>query len=161
MILRKGSRLPVILKINNIKIRESQKVILLGFAIDNCLAFKDHIATLCRKASYKLHVLRRIRKYLTPDKAKVLYNAFINSLFSFASIICMFCRKTDYLKMEKIQYKAPKIVFNSNESFEDLLLHSNEVSIHQKQLRQLTTEIYKSLTDLSPEFINPFFTVKE
>ena len=26
---------------------------------------------------------------------------------------------------------------------------------------QLTTEIYKSLTDLSPEFIKPFFTVKE
>ena len=41
------------------------------------------------------------------------------------------------------------------------MLHSNEVSIHQKQLRQLTTEIYKSLTDLSPEFIKLFFTVKE
>ena len=161
MILGKGSRLPVILNINNIKIRESQKVMLLGLGIDNCLTFKDHIDTLCRNASYKLHALRRIRKYLTPDKAKVLYNAFINSQFSYASIIWMFCRKTDYLKMEKIQYKALKIVFNSNESFEDLLLHSNEVSIHQKQLRQLTTEIYKSLTDLSPEFIKPFFTVKE
>ena len=63
--------------------------------------------------------------------------------------------------MEKIQYKALKIVFNSTESFEDLILHSNEVSVYQKQLRQLTTEIYKSLTDLSPEFIKPFFTVKE
>ena len=41
------------------------------------------------------------------------------------------------------------------------LSHSNEVSIHQKQLGQLTTEIYKTLTDLSPEFIKPFFTVKE
>ena len=40
-------------------------------------------------------------------------------------------------------------------------MHSNEISIHQKQLRQLTTEIYKRLTDLSPEFIKPFFTVKE
>ena len=134
---------------------------LLGLSKDNCLTFKYHIDTLCRNASYKLHALRRIRKYLTPDKAKVLYNAFINSQFSYASIIWMFCRKTDYLKMEKIQYKALKIVFNSNESFEDLLLHSNEVSIHQKQLRQLTTEIYKSLTDLSPEFIKPFSTVKE
>ena len=63
--------------------------------------------------------------------------------------------------MEEIQYKALKIVFNSNESFEDLILHSKEVSIHQKQLRQLTTEVCKSLTDLSPEFIKPFFTVKE
>ena len=98
MILGKGSRLPVILNINNIKIRESQKVILLGLTIDNCLTFKDHIDTLCRNASYKLHDLRRIRKYLTPDKAKVLYNAFMNSQFSYASIIWMFCRKMDYLK---------------------------------------------------------------
>ena len=60
-----------------------------------------------------------------------------------------------------IQYKALKNVFNSNESFEDLLLHSTEVSIHQKQLRQLATEIYKSLTDLNPECLKPFFTVKE
>ena len=73
----------------------------------------------------------------------------------------MFCRKMGYLKMEKIECKALKIVFNSNESFEDLILHSNEVPIHQKQLRQLTTEIYKSLIDLSPEFIKPLITVKE
>ena len=63
--------------------------------------------------------------------------------------------------MEQIQYKALKIVFNSNESFEDLILHSNDVSIHQKQLHRLTTEIYKSCTNLSPEFIKTFFTVKE
>ena len=42
---------------------------------------------------------------------------------------------------------------------EVLFLHSNEVSI--QQLRQLSTEIYKNLTDLSPEFIKPFFTVRE
>ena len=96
MILGKGSRLPFILNINNIKIRESQKVILLGLAIDICLTFKDHVETLCRNASYKPHALRRIRKYLTPNKARVLYNAFINSQFNYTSTILMFCRKTDY-----------------------------------------------------------------
>ena len=35
------------------------------------------------------------------------------------------------------------------------------MSIHQKQLRQLTAEIYKSLTGLGPGFIKPFFTIKE
>ena len=70
-------------------------------------------------------------------------------------------QKMNSLKMEKIQYQALKIVFNSNESFEDLIFHMNEVPIHQKQLCQVTTEIYKSLTDLSPEIIKPFFTVKK
>ena len=63
--------------------------------------------------------------------------------------------------MDKIQYKALKTVFNSNESLEDLFLRSDEVSIYQKQLRQFTTEIRQSLTDLSPELIKPFFTVKK
>ena len=35
------------------------------------------------------------------------------------------------------------------------------MSIHQKQLRQLTAEIYKRLTGLGPGFIKPFFTIKE
>ena len=90
MILGKDSRLPFILNINNIKIRESQKAILLGLTIDNCLTFKDDINKLCRNANYKLHTLRRIRKYLTSDKAKLLYNGFINSQFSYASIIWIF-----------------------------------------------------------------------
>ena len=95
MILDKGLRLPAVLNINNTEIRESQKVVLLGLTIDNCLTFKDHIDTLCRNGSYKLLALRTIRKYLTPDKAKVLYNGFINNQFRYASIIWMFCRKTD------------------------------------------------------------------
>ena len=47
MILGKASRLPVILNTNIIKIRDSQKVVLLGAIIDNCLTFIDQIHALC------------------------------------------------------------------------------------------------------------------
>ena len=47
----------------------------------------------------QLHALRRIRKYLTLDKAKLLGNAFINSQFNYAQLIWMFCHKATYLKM--------------------------------------------------------------
>ena len=68
----------------------------------------------------------------------------------------MFCRKKDYLKIEKIQYKALKIIYNSNDSYEELLTRNNEVSIHQKHLRALATEIYKSLADINPDFMKPY-----
>ena len=109
MTLGKGSRLPVILNINNVKIRESQKKKLLGLTIDHCLTSKGHIDTLFHNTSYKLHAFRRIRKYPTPDKVKLLYNVFIRSQFRNASIIWTFCRKTDYLKKEKIQYEFLKL----------------------------------------------------
>ena len=110
MIIGKSTRQSIILNINNVKIRESSSVVLLGVTIDNRLTFKDHINILLRRASFKLHALRRIRKYLTAVKAKLLYNAFINDQFNYASIIWMFCQKQDHLKIEKIQYKALKIV---------------------------------------------------
>ena len=97
--------------------------------------------------------MRRIRAYLTTVKTKLLYNAFINSQFNYASIIWMFCHKQDYLKIAKIQYKTSKIVYNSNESYEELLILNNEVSIHQKQLRILATEVFKRLADLNPDFM--------
>ena len=162
MILGKSTRQSIILNINNLKIRESSSVILLGLTIDNRLTFKDHINILLRRASFKIHALRRIRKYLTAVKAKLLlYNAFINSQFNYASIIWMFCHKQDYLEIEKIQYKALKIVYNSNESYEELLLRNNEVSIHQKQLRILATEVFKSSANINPDFMKSYFTIKE
>ena len=78
MILCEASRLPAILITNSIKKKKSQKVILLGLKIDKSLIFKDHVDTACLNASYKLHALGRTRKYLTPHKAKPLYDAFIN-----------------------------------------------------------------------------------
>ena len=128
MILGKSTRQTIILNINNIKIRESQNVELLGLTIDNRLTFKDHINMLCRRANYKLHALRRIRKYLTLEKSKLLYNNFINNQFNYASIIWMFCHKQDYFEVEKIHYKALKIVYNSNECYEELLICNIEVS---------------------------------
>ena len=61
-------------------IPSSSEVKLLGITIDYDLKFKKHINELCRKASYKLHALQRIRRYLSVDKAKLLVNAFIDSL---------------------------------------------------------------------------------
>ena len=81
MILGKSTRQSIILNINN---RDSSSVVLLGLTIENRLIFKDHINILCCRASFKLHALRRIRKYLTTGKAKLFYNAIINSQFNYA-----------------------------------------------------------------------------
>ena len=134
MILGKTPRQPIILNINQIKVDKSQKVVLLGLTIDNRLTFKDHVDLLCSTANYKLYALRRIRKYLALEKTNCLYNAFINSQFNYASVIWMFFCKKDSLKIEKIQRKALKVIYNSSESYKELPTRSNEVSIHQKYL---------------------------
>ena len=96
MILEKKKRLKYSLKIGSITIKESDEVELLRITIDKALNFKKHIENLCRTAQYKLHALRRIRKYLTLDKAKLLCNTIVYSQFNYAPLIWMFCHKATY-----------------------------------------------------------------
>ena len=138
------------LKIGSITIKESDEVELLGITIDKALNFKKHTKNLCRTAQYKLHALRQIRKYLTLDKAKLLGNTFIDSQFNYAPLIWMFCHKSTYLKMQKIYHKSLIVIYQSDISCDDLLQLSNSVSLHQRHLQFLLTEIYKSTGTLNP-----------
>ena len=72
IILGKTPRQPIKLSINQIKVKESQKVVLLDLTIDNRLIFKDHVNMFCSTDNYKLHALKKIRKHLTLKKAKLI-----------------------------------------------------------------------------------------
>ena len=67
---------------------------MLGVTNDKKLTFKQHTKNLCRKAYYKLHASRRIRKFLTKEKAKILGKEFIDSQFNYVPLLWMFCWKT-------------------------------------------------------------------
>ena len=62
--------------------KQSGGVEMLRLIVDNKLSFEKHIAKLCQTASYELHAFRRIRKYLTLEKARGLGNVFVDSQFS-------------------------------------------------------------------------------
>ena len=143
--------------INNVQIKNSNKVTLLGIIIDKNLTFKTHISELCRRASYKLHSLRRIRKYLTVEKAKLLANAFINSQFNYAPLIWMFANKCSIDKILKIHKRTLQIVYDVYDESMKILNRSDDISIHQKHIRYLAIEVYKSLTKLNPGFMWNFF----
>ena len=85
---------PFRLNVNGKIIPFSIEVKLLGITIDNELKFEKHIEDLCKKASYKLHALRRIRGYLTVEKARILVNAFIDSQFNYVFCVFIFAEKT-------------------------------------------------------------------
>ena len=89
------------LVINSIEIEKSKKEILLGITIDNLLTFNEGIDNLCRPANYKLNALRRIRKYLSSEKAKLLCNVFITSQFNYVPLVLDILQKKTIFKDSK------------------------------------------------------------
>ena len=140
-----------ILKINAIEIRNTSEVELLGLTIDHKLKFDAHIDKLCKTTRRKLHVLRRIRKFTFICKYQ----------FGYAPLIWMFTSKNSMLKINKIHWRTLRVVYDDyNTTYEELHARHNDISIHQKHLKHLATEVYKFLANLNPEFMWPFFKNK-
>ena len=143
-----------VLNIGKNKIESSTEVVLLGVKIDKKVEFKSHIEEMCRKQGYKLNASRRIRKYPTVEKAKLLANAFINSQFTYAPLIWMFAGKSSIAKICKIHFLTFQVDYNNYDKlFHDLLHFSNDTSIHQRHLRFLAIEVYKPVMNVNPELM--------
>ena len=82
MMLSKKSYQLQKLSVNTFTINESDEVELPGLTIDKELNYSKHIDKLqITNAQYKLQALRRIRKNLSLEEAKMLGNAFFFSYF--------------------------------------------------------------------------------
>ena len=70
----------------------------------------------------------------------------------------MFAGKLSIAKICKVHFRTLQIVYNNyDKSYHDLLNFSNYFSIHQRHLRFLAIEVYKSLMNINPEFMWEFF----
>ena len=132
---------------------------LLGIHIDNKLTFNEHVTNLCKKGNQKLHALARISKLLSQDKLKLIMKTFIESQFNYCPLIWMFHSRTLNTKINKLHERALRIVYKDDDlTFQQLLEKDNSVTIHEKNLQKLATEMYKVKHNLSPIPVREIFT---
>ena len=62
---------------------------LLGVSIDSELNFENHISNICSKVSKNLNASGRIAGYITLEKRRMLFKAFIESQFNYFPLIWM------------------------------------------------------------------------
>ena len=88
----------------------------------------------------------------------MLANAFINSQFNYAPLGRMFAGKTSINKICKIHHRTLQVIHNDyQKSYDELLDINKDVTIHQKHLRILALEVFKSITHANPEFMWSYF----
>ena len=141
-------------QIGNTNIKCEDNVTLLGVNIDFMLKFDDHVSDICKKASKQLAVLKRLGRFLTKQGKLVIYNSFIASNFSYCPLAWHFCSSSSTNKLEKIQERALRFVFDDHSSSpHELLLQSNTQSLHVRRLKQMACEVYKIVHQMCPEYI--------
>ena len=145
------------LELNGLKLKNCEKVRLLGVTIDNKLTFSSHISEICATANNKLRALIRIRNFIDEKQCLYLINAYVTSYFQYCNAIWMFCNKKDNNKIETIHKRSLRCIYNDqNKSYEELLKINDTPTIHVKNLQSLMVIIYQTLNNQNPNFMKIF-----
>ena len=132
--------------------------VLLEITIGSNLSFEEHISSLCKKASQKLNVLARISGYMDIQKRRTLMKSFITSQFGYCPLIWMFHSRCLNNKINSIHERALRITYGDKTStFQQLLEKGNSVSLHDRNLQALATEMFKISDNLSPDIVKEIF----
>ena len=136
------------IRVGQNKIWEDKEVRLLGVCIDNKLKFDQHVSDICLKANRKLSALIRMSKFLSLQKRRIVFKAFIESQFQYCPLVWMFHSRTSNNKINKLHERALRVVYNDYESsFEDLLGKDGSFKIHHQNIQRLAIEIYKVINN--------------
>ena len=136
-----------------------KRVKLLGVHIDGRLNFDNHVNQICKRASKKMHALSRVCKCMDQNKWRMLMMAFIIFQFSYCPLVWMFYSRNTKNRVNKIYERTLRLVYDDSPylSSDKLLIKDKSVSIHQRILQLLATEIFKMKNGVSTGLIEEIF----
>ena len=127
-----------------------ENVTLLSVILDKNRNFNDHTKMLCRKAASQLAVLQRLSNCLDFGARMAIFRCFILSHFNYCNLVWHFCGATNTARLERLQCRALKFVFQDwNSSYEDLLKKSSCLHLNWQENVQLYWKCIR-LREVSP-----------
>ena len=87
---------------------------LLGVKIDSHLNFKEHIESLCKKASQKINALPRLASSMSFEQRRLIMNSFVIFHFSYCPVVWIFHSR---------KLNAPDFMKGSYEKYTKILPH--------------------------------------
>ena len=150
------------ISVNNENLEIVPSVKLLGIQIDSQLNFNMHINNICKSAANQLNALIRLNCFLGIDEKKVLVNSFVLSNFNYCLLVWFISSTKSWKKIENLQKRALRFLLNDYESsYEKLLEKSDKSTINLRSHRILCLEVFKTVYELNPSFMNDLFQLQE
>ena len=138
-------------EIGEFEVKNSREEKFLSVKIDTKLSFENHVSSLCKKASQKVHALARVVNFIDLAERKSLMKAFITSQFNYSPLIWMFHSRQLNNRINEMHERALR--HDNKLTLNDPLELDNSVTIHQRNLQILAIEIFKLKSSLVPEIM--------
>ena len=145
-----------------IRIESETDVKLLGIIIDDKLSFDKQIKDVCSKAGKKINALARLSKTLETEAKLNLFQAFVLCQFNYCPIVWHYCSTHNTKKVEKLQYRALRYVFNDYLStYSELRVRAGRPTLYAQRRNQILLEIFKIIHGKGPNYLRELCKVKD
>ena len=133
----------------NETISNSSNQRLLGIRFNSDFRFDDHAASFCKKASQKQNALTRGAQYMSLAQHRPIMKAFICSQFGYCPLVWIFHSRKINTRINSLHERVLRVVYRDyNATFSELLTKDKSVTIHQRNLQLLATEIFKTKNEI-------------
>ena len=116
---------------------------LLGVTLDNELKFNRHITTICDKVNNQFSVIKRFGKLFSKKLLLKLYKVFVLPHFRYCSLIWHFCGKKNTEKLESLNRRILRYIFQDKESsYDDLLSQTNISTLYNARMYSMLSVVF-------------------
>ena len=141
-------------QVDNQVIKSVSSAELLGIQTDDKLNFNLHISKICKSAANQLNALIRLKQCLSFHAKKVLINSYIISNLNYCPLVWMFSSTQSLNKIENLQKRALRYLYDVTEaSYEHLLSKGEKSKMNVRRLKNLQTTS-------NPGFMNDIFKLE-
>ena len=102
-----------------------------------------------------MNALARVSKTIPLGGKMSIFNAFIFSNLVYCSTVWHFCGLQSTRKMEKIQHRSLRYIFNDfNASYAQLRKRAHKDLLFTQRQRRILIEVFKIIHDITPEYLS-------
>ncbi len=131
----------------------------LAYSQPHVLKSLDHLQN-AGKISQRLGVLRRVRRHLTVDTTKMLYNSLLLPLFDYSDVVICNLNKTNLRRLQKLQNGGAHIILKADirTHINDMISDLKWLTIEQRHKLHTSVMIHKVMTILAANYLCKYLT---
>ena len=125
------------------------------------LTWNVHIEHISKKIASCIGILKRSRSFVPFETLLCIYNALAQPHFDYCSVVWGNCNKSLYIKLQKLQNRAARILTSSSydANVDDLFtIRLGWQKLNLQRELKTATMVYKSLNGLAPDYLKSMFT---
>jgi hypothetical protein len=158
---RKTKDLNISFNLGSCSIQCDPEVKLLGVTFDFMMNFNTHISNICKKAACQLNVMKRIGRNINKLGRLTMYYSFVMSNLNYCPLTWHFTSETNVKKIEKIQERALRFIYEDYQSPYDILLEKSGLpSLKTRRMRTVALEAFKLLNKMGPTYLHDLLQYK-